>query len=84
MMMLFFLLLSAFLSPPCNHTALSLSLFLSAVASQDQAITADRRRVGSINRNWTNYEADVPMYEGGGTVSERVEVALSVVLSLSL
>lgn len=54
------------------HTApshSSLSLFLSAVASQDRAIVADRRRVGSINRNWTNYKADVPLYDGGRTLS---------------
>lgn len=39
------------------------------MASQDQAVAADRRRVGSINRNWTNYKADVLLYGGGRTVS---------------
>lgn len=43
-----------FCLPLLPHT--SLCLVLSAVASQDWA---DRRRVGSINRNWTNYKADV-------------------------
>lgn len=51
---------------------------LSAVASQDWA---DRRRVGSINRNWTNYKADVPLYDGGRT---QLGDGVSVVLLLSL
>lgn len=57
------------------------SLALPAVASQDQAFIADRRRVGSINRNWTNYKADVPLYDDGRTLSGG---GVSVVLSLSL
>lgn len=44
------------------HTAFSHYSLLSAVAAQDQATAADRRRVGSINRNWTNYKADVLLY----------------------
>lgn len=78
------------LSPPATaqlfQPALSLSLFLSlllsAVASQDRATVADRRRVGSINRNWTNYEADVPLYGGGRTLSgENVCGILSIALT---
>lgn len=66
---------------PYEHTALSQGfLVFSAVASQDRAIVADRRRVGSINRNWTNYKADVPLYDGGRTL---LGGGLSVVLSLS-
>lgn len=76
MMMLF----SPLLSPPANT---QFSLSFSAVASQDQAIVADRRRVGSINRNWTNYKADVPLYDGGRALSGGGGV-LSLVLSLSL
>ncbi len=75
MMMLF----SLILSPPASALShSSLSLFLSAVASQDLAIVADRRRVRSINRYWTNYKADVPLYDGGRTLTEG---GLSVVLS---
>lgn len=73
------MLFSPALSPPVSmqlsHTALSLFL------SQDRAIVADRRRVGTINRYWTNYKADVPLYDGGRTLSRRRG---SVVLSLSL
>lgn len=59
-----------FFLPLLPHSSLCLSpWFFSAVASQDQAIVADRRRVGSINRNWTNYKADVPLYDGGRTLS---------------
>lgn len=62
--------------------SLFLSLLLSAVASQDRATVADRRRVGSINRNWTNYEADVPLYGGGRTLSgENVCGILSIALT---
>lgn len=46
------------------------------MASQDQAINADRRRVGSINRNWTNYKADVPLYAGGNALGWGVSVVL--------
>lgn len=49
-------------------TQLPLPLSFSRGSSQDQAIVADRRRVGSINRNWTNYKADVPQNDGGRTL----------------
>lgn len=70
---------------PLAHSSLthsSHSLFLSAVASQDRAIVADRRRVGSINRYRTNYKADVPLYDGGRTLWE--EEGLSPALSFYL
>lgn len=63
-------LFSPVLFPPCYHT---LPLFFLLWLSRDQAILADRRRVGSINRNWTNYKADVPLYDGGRELSGKGE-----------